>query len=408
MDDFIFMLKKLKYNASYPAVFASCGLLVMYLLSRVKVFSAVPFAEKVSALAPLLFGTVFCGFVIYSTCKSAKKAFCAVTSFLCSDMLLYCACGAHFSLLFGVAVTAFFWLVFSKTDLLYAFVTALAVSSLAAFFMALLYENYTDLVRTFALRINGRGAAFGAVGNAFRLFIGDYLDMLFYHKSFSATVAVDGSIVTGALDIFKSSKTPQHSAAEFLAGRYIVTIFIPSGIFAAVFRHLKNEAIFAFASALALSVIAGDDRIFYLLLILYSPLIYVGAVLIIFISYTVCAFIDIRTGFEVMPSVFEMLSHLDKPVYFFAVGVLISVLSYFVSRLIAARFSVFSQNELPRDVLRLIRKLGGKNNILKIENGTVQVANPNLIDILTLDCEIRQNTVALTPDDIDTLRKFVD
>ena len=49
MDDFIFMLKKLKYNASYPAVFASCGLLVMYLLSRVKVFSAVPFAEKVSA-----------------------------------------------------------------------------------------------------------------------------------------------------------------------------------------------------------------------------------------------------------------------------------------------------------------------------------------------------------------------
>ena len=402
MDDFFDFALKTKYTAAYPAVFTAAAMAAVYL-----VFIVLDSAEhEFSAAINVVFAVPFCTFSVYKFCKSAKKAVAAVCAYLVSDTMLFAACGAHFSLLFGVGITLLFCLVLRNTDLLIGYISVLAISVTFAVIFILLYERYTASLQAFAQIIEGRGALFGTLDNLSRLLFGDYFEGLFYHKSYSAATVVDGSITTGAVDIFKSADSPATSTAEFLTGRYFATVFIPLGVFAALFNRLKNEAVFAFLSALLLSVIFGDERLFYLLLLLVSPLLYVGSLIVIYLSYAVTAFVDIRIGFTNLPDIISMFRNMHKPVYFLVVGAVVALLSYFMCRLIAARFNLLSQDELPRDVKRLVNCLGGRENIVRISDGLVTVSNPNLIDILRLDCEIHENTVELYPDDFEIINRL--
>ena len=52
--------------------------------------------------------------------------------------------------------------------------------------------------------------------------------------------------------------------------------------------------------------------------------------------------------------------------------------------------------------------LGGEENISGYENGIVYVKNPNLIDVLMLDCLIKENAVTLNTEDYDLIKKYYD
>ncbi|MBR0412889.1 MAG: hypothetical protein IJI47_04925 [Eubacterium sp.] len=408
MDGFFDFVRKTKYNAAYPAVFTAFALIAVYLVSMLNFSAFDALKESASSAMNVIFSASLCVFCVYRFCKSAKKAVSAICAYLCGDTLLFAAVGAHFSLLFGVVLTLLFCLILRKTDLLIGYIFVLSVCVLVALLFIAVYEVYTLALQSLADALKGRGAAFGVFDNVTRLLFGDYFNSLFYHKSYSVTTILDGKLVSGAADIFNSSDKPTDSTSEFLTGRYFATIFIPFGVFAAIFKRMKDETVFAFLFAFLLSAVFGNEMLFYLMLFLVSPLLYVGSLIVIYISFAVCSFVDIRIGFKNLPDIFSLFRNMDKPVYFLLIGIVVSLMTYFLCRLIAAKFDLLSSDELPRDVKRLVTYLGGRENILKVSDGIVTVSNPNLIDILHVDCDIHENKVELYPDDFELINRLPD
>ena len=79
---------------------------------------------------------------------------------------------------------------------------------------------------------------------------------------------------------------------------------------------------------------------------------------------------------------------------------------YFVVEIVLSKFDMDNQKYYPKDVRALVKALGGERNIENLENGVLTVRNPNLIDILKVDCEIHQNTVTLIDNDYNLLKEY--
>ena len=408
MDDFFDLLKATKKYAAYPVVFTSISALLVFLVSLLRLDDFGNLLGGFQAFLPVIFGAMLCVFTVYYSCRSLKKAAASATSLLCADAVLFACADSHFSLAFCVVFALVFTLIMTRAEMLYGFLFCLIISVLVSVLFVLLREEYIVLLKSIAQAVGKRSAAFGVLDNVFNLFSGRAFEDLFYYKSYSAVAHTDGRVVTGAVDIFKSSTAAPSSAARYLTGRYFAAIFIPLGFFAALCGRLEKEALLSFFFAFLLSAVSGDERLFYLLLLLVSPILYVGALAALFLAYLVSAFVDIRIGFYVSPSVIELIKYMNKPVYFVITAIIITVLSYYLCKLIALRFGLLKSAELPRSVRRLVDSLGGRRNILKIENGRVIVSNPNLVDILSVDCDIRENVITLIPEDMDKLRKLVD
>ena len=78
-----------------------------------------------------------------------------------------------------------------------------------------------------------------------------------------------------------------------------------------------------------------------------------------------------------------------------------------VENIIISKFDFQSKRILPYEVRKIVNSLGGESNIERINKGELLVKNPNLINILNLDCEIRGNRVKLLYDDLEKLRQFL-
>ncbi|MBR3149833.1 MAG: hypothetical protein IKF64_06660 [Eubacterium sp.] len=403
MDGFFDYTRKIKDFASYPTIFASVLLLLVYFAELFGIMQT----DK-SDYVSVLFGVCFCAITVYYSCNSMKKAVASCAALLCCDLAVFAFVGAHLSLLTLVVIASVFVLIMMKTELFYGFVCCALAAVAIALIVSLIYERYIDLLKAFADRIQGRGAVFGALSNPFNLIFGSSFDKLFYHGYYSSTSLQGGKFATGAIDIFSASASPQVSVSQFLTGRYFASAIIPIGVFVALFKHLDKEILFAFIASLLLSVVTGDERLFYLLVLFVSPLIYVGSMLIVFVSYAVCSFVDIRIGFLSRPSLAELITNMDKPVYFLLTGIICIVLAFFFTRLIAAKFNLFQSENVPRNLRPLVSSLGGRDNIVRIKNGSVVVRNPNLIDVIRLDCEISENTVVLSRELTEKLRDITD
>ena len=138
----------------------------------------------------------------------------------------------------------------------------------------------------------------------------------------------------------------------------------------------------------------------------YNPLIFVGYVFVGGVGYFVSALVDIRIGFEKYASLFSLFKYGRSVGYFLLVGFVLAVLMYFVVQIVVAKFDMDNQKYYPKDVRALVKALGGERNIENLENGVLTVRNPNLIDILKVDCEIHQNTVILIDNDYNLLKEY--
>jgi hypothetical protein len=70
-----------------------------------------------------------------------------------------------------------------------------------------------------------------------------------------------------------------------------------------------------------------------------------------------------------------------------------------------SKFSI-DDNHFPKKVKKLIESLGGENNIECVKNNNVYVKNPNLVDILKLDCDIHENVVNVNADELNMLKDY--
>ena len=405
MNELFKRLKNLPFYL-FPAFFFCAVTLIINTLSLIPSKQMNALYEGIYSEITALFAFAACVMIVWFCCKNTKKAVAAGFCILLFDAVLYTLCSVHISFLFSIILSLVFLFFFEKYSLISAFGICFIISLTIALGLGLSYDLLFSLLKTLCSSLKGKGALFGAVNNAYSLMFSDNLSKLFYHMDYSGTAYVNSEIITGVVDIFTAQQVPGVNVSKYLSGKYFVNIFVSAGLFGLLYQKLEKEQKTAFLICFALAVLFGDVRLFALFILVYNPLLYFGYLLLIFVSYLTAYFLDIRIVFYKSGSLFELFKYIEKPVYFIITGLVITVLTYFIERIILSRFDFQKKKYLPSDVKKLINALGGDRNIEKITGETLYVKNPNLINILSVDCEIKGNAVNLYKDDLELIKEY--
>ena len=406
MNDLFYRLKNLPLYLCLPFAFCSVILLAVNALS---VFGADIFEQLYSGLSEgisALFAAASGIFISYYICKSTKKAAAAAAAVLFFDAALFSLCQVHISFALGIVISLLFAYVFSRNSIISGFALCTLISLALALFAGLLNDVLFSLLKAICGALKGRGALFGAADNLFSLLFSNRLSELFLTKEYSGTAFSNGKIVSGVLNLFEAQGKAGINAAKYLSGKYFVNIFACSALFFLLFKRLSPELKGAFSLCFALGAVFGDIRLFSLFILIYNPLLYLALLLITSVSYFTAYLLDIRIMHFSQGSLIELIRHSDNMLYFLLAGSVIAVLTYFFGKIVLSKFDFQSRKILPPDVKRLFGALGGEENIERINGSALLVKNPNLINILRLDCEIKGNLVILDYDDLELIKRF--
>ncbi|MBQ9531162.1 MAG: hypothetical protein IJR70_03715 [Eubacterium sp.] len=406
MNTLFIRLKNLPFYLCPAFIFTAGTMIFINLLTLIPSENMNALYDGLHSGITALFAFSGATFIIYFICKNTKKAVAAGYCVLLFDAVIYSICKVHISFVFVVILSLIFSFFFERGSLLAAFSVCSLISVITALSIGISYEYLFELLKAFCSSLKGKGALFGIINNAYSLLFSDNLSKLFYHKDYSGTAFVNSEIVTGVIDIFKAQKVAGIGVSKYMTGKYFVNIFVSSGLFLLLYQRFEKEQKMAFLLCFAIAVVFGDVRLFALFLLLYNPLMYLGYLFLIAVSYLSSYLLDIRIVFLKSGSLIELFRYLNKPVYFILAGLVITALTYFSESIILSKFDFQNRRIFPYGVKKLIAALGGERNIERIKENELTVRNPNLINILALDCEIKGNTVTLYPDDISALKPF--
>ena len=343
-------------------------------------------------------------FSFYKT-KSAEKGVVAGFSVLCADLVYYSFSSVHFSLvfilIFGVCATD----ILKKQRISYAFCILFLSAFSIAFIFGMIYPLLYEYLKGFASLIKGRGFIFGTVNNLYDILFSDKLSKLFYHYGYSRTEFINNEAVSGAVDIFKTDSL-NSAVGEYLTGKYFVNIFLTLGLFFAVYSKIGEEMRFSFIAVCMCAIITGDVRLLSFFILLYNPVLYGAYLFAVAASYLIPSLIKLNIGFESNGSVIELIRYGNSWGYFLLTGAVLAFLMYFLSRLVISKYALSDGNYYPKRVKEIISFLGNERNIEKVKRNTVIVRNPNLVNILLLDCDIKGNMVSLNEEDLELIREY--
>lgn len=349
-----------------------------------------------------------CGaFISFYEYKESAKSFAVSLSLLGANAVFYFVTEHTFGLLVSVLLTLAIVALGKNLDFEYLVITSSLLGVVIGLVFGLLDDVLQMYVKNFAYFIKGRAVLFGILNEVYTPLFGDFFSNSVYNSDCSFATLVGGKIVSGVQKIFLAKpKAPQSSVADYLTGKYFVNIFLALGTAFALFKKTYKRYFFSFLLACVLSIIFGDNTMLLVFLFFYNPLIFVAFTLVGGVGYFVASLVDIRIGFSKFASVFSLFKYGKSIGYFFLSGFILAVLMCFVVKIVVAKFDMDNQKYYPKEVRRLVKSLGGEQNIENLENGILTVTNPNLIDILKVDCEIRQNTVILIDNDYNLLKDY--
>ncbi len=395
MKSTVIIYRKITEYLSYPFIFISAFILVVGLL---------PFI-KTDDFTGLFASVLFPFYIVYNVNKSAEKGIICSFCTLCSDVIYYSFSGVHFSILFCVLLGVMMSKLVSEMRLSYIFVSLFTGSTVLAFGAGLIYPLLLEYLKGFSSLISGKSFLFGMINNFYDLAFSDKLSQLFYHTDFGSSSLSAKGILSGAVDIFKA--LPENvSVSRYLTGKYFVNIFLTLGLFFALYKRLSVNGKLAFISVCTAGILTGDVRPFSLFILIFNPFIYLAYLFVIGISYFIPELINLKIGFTDNGSIIELFKYGNNWAYFLITGFVLALLMYFICRLVMSKFSLSDGNYYPAKVRKIISSLGGEDNITEVKRGRVKVNNPNLINIITLDCDIHGNMVVLDKDDFELIEEY--
>lgn len=202
------------------------------------------------------------------------------------------------------------------------------ISLLIAFSAMIMYISFGNSVFMFiANKCQKSGVSFGVVNMILNTFSLDDLEKLIYHTAFGGSKFINGEIVTGAVDIYNAKKGAIESAT-FLCGKYL-SLFPIVGIALSFNKHRKEIYLIALAS-----ILTGNVSIYLIALLLNFTPLYFLLLFFTFFCYFVANVVGIRSGFFCNGSIIELFIQKDNLVYILAIGIFITAVSYYVSRLV--------------------------------------------------------------------------
>lgn len=399
MDIFGRKKKLISYLSSAFLIVSFCELLAWLL-------SILPIGfDEFYRVESFLFCIAFGGFSSFYVTNNSKKAITCVLAIAFSSAIFSTYSGYGYSIIACVFFGICFSLILERMNAIYGALTVLMIASIIGAIFGSMYDLLFELLKSICYSISGKGALFGAINDLYSVLFSNSFSDLFYYFDYSSAQLIDGKIVSGVINIFSAGDSSK-LVAKYLTAKYFVNISLAIGAFVFLFSRFKDSERLPLIFVFMLSVIAGDSRMMSAMLMLYNPFLYLGYLFCIFMSYFASRFIDIRIGFTDSASIVELFRYCNSWVYFIITGIVLSILTYFVLQLVVSKFDFDKRRLLPRDARRIVLALGGERNIERLRNGKVYVANPNLIDILKLDCDIHGNEITLIQNDLDVLQEY--
>lgn len=393
------LITRLKYPVAVLSVYMTAVHIFALVLPKLNV--------DIEAFASLLWSAAYGAFVAFYEYKESEKSFAVSLSILSVNAVFYLVTAHPLGLVVSTVLTVLLVMLGKNLDFEYLVITSALSGVVVGIVFGLLDEPFQMYVKNFAYLIKGRAVLFGILNEVYTPLFGNHFSDLVYNTDCSAATLVGGKIVSGVQKIFLADiKNPLSSVAEYLTGKYFVNIFLVLGTAVALFKKTSKRYFFSFLLPCVLSVIFGDNTLLLVFLLFYNPLIFAGFIFVGGVGYFVASLVDIRIGFSTFASVFNLFRYGRSIGYFLLVGFVLAVLMYFVVQIVVTKFDMDNQKYYPKEVRRLVKSLGGERNIENLENGVLTVRNPNLIDILKVDCEIRQNTVILIDNDYNLLKEY--
>lgn len=202
------------------------------------------------------------------------------------------------------------------------------ISLLIVFSVMILYISFGNSVFMFiAKKCQKSGVSFGVINMILNTFSLDDLESLIYHTAFGGSKFINAEIVTGAVDIYSMRKGSIESAM-FLCGKYL-SLFSIVGIALSFNKHRRELYLIALAC-----IMTGNLSVFLITLLLNFTPLYSLFLLFTFLSYFVANAVGIRSGFFCNGSIIELFVQKENLVYILAIGIFISAVSYYTSRLV--------------------------------------------------------------------------
>ncbi len=204
----------------------------------------------------------------------------------------------------------------------------------AALTVYCLYAAADWLTPTLAVFCGSHPAVFGAVNQGYTLLFGSRLSEMVLHTDCTGAVITENGIVTGAADMVAAGTAGAFAAASrWLSGAYFATLFLPLGGVTFLWRRTDRKEKALLVSAILLSALTGDSRLFGLTLLLFSSLTYVVYLLMTALSYFTASLLQCGIGYDGGASVAELLKNgSGQAVLLFLTGCVLAVLYYFVLR----------------------------------------------------------------------------
>lgn len=406
MNTLLLSIKKSNDYLAYPFIFLSLFLIVVNIIE----FLPVAPLHDVYLLSQnnleFFFGFLCVYFVCYYN-HAGKRAITASFCYVLGDSVLFALSGEHFSLVFSVIIAFVFSAIIKNTDILYSFILLMLISVIFALVIGLSYDYLISWLRAFCGFMKNKELLFGVINNAYSIFFSDSFGEMFYSKDYSASTVVNNQIVAGVKEIFiADSSNPIDDVKVFLTGKYFVNIFVSIGALISLYSKTYGKKHFAFALLCAISVLFGDIKLLSLFLLLFNPIIYLAYLFMVFVSYLLPMLLDIKIGFYNNGSVIELFKYGQKWFFFFITGFVIAVMTYFLFQIVISKFDIEKKKLLPKEVKKIVVALGGEKNIERIKMDKLYVKNPNLIDVLKLDCDINGNEITLHYGDLELIKEY--
>lgn len=407
MNSIIVNLKKLPVWLAKAFIYTSIALVLVSVLNLFQMDALNTVSQNVYQNCNLIFLLLASFSIALHFTNNSKKSIIVSASLLLCDLIYFSMTGNHYSMVF-IIILSFAYCCLSKSfDFYVSSLALIFISFTISILFGLCHDVLAEMLEYYADLLKSRPVLFGMIEPIYSLFFSDHFSELFLFKGFSQTAYIQDKLVSGAVNIFKADmENPSAVVAEYLTGKYFLNIFVTTGIFVSLYSKFNDYAKTAFCLTAVVCVLFGRFELFLLFIVIFNPALLLGYAFLSFISYLVPKLIDIRIGYIDSASLIGLFRYGNNWIYFIVSGVILSVLSYFVTNMINTRFDLQESKILPKEVRTLVKGLGGRNNIDRIKNDRVYVKNPNLIDILTVDCEIHENEITLLYDDINMLKDY--
>ena len=415
---FFNLQNKILNSLMLPFVLGSVILVAVEVISLLNSYVTNSFTDMlylhVETLKEIL-GYIFCYFsvLMLTKGKSSIKAFAAVLCIALFNSAFKSAGGREVSYLLALILACVFIFCFNKlstaisyiiipiASLLFGYATGLLSGEIESMLLNFSNSHFSDNVISAVL--------FGGINSIFSLFDSELFSNLLYYKSAGGSLLYNEQMITGVKDLFERGYSG-NLVSVYLSGRYY-QMFALLGLSVSVANELKGIQKKVLLIVSFLSLISGNLSLMILFLILENILMLVPVILLSMLSYACAALLKLGVGHLGSGSIIELAMTLNgRWVYVLAGSAVLAVTGYFCAKYFIEKNGISDclNVYIPTRLNSLLKSLGGIENIIRIKNGNAEVRNPQLVNFLNEDYEIRDNIIICKNNMIADLEEYLE